>query len=77
MASYDWGSSQRGLINDFQLQSYAGEGVPLSSNAHNAAGSEVEFSDIDLGIGPATNVPETKVECGTVMPLLLLLACSA
>ena len=61
MASYDWGSSQRGLISDFQLQSYAGEGVPLSSNAHNAAGSEVEFSDIDLGIGPATSVPDTKV----------------
>lgn len=50
MAKYDWSQSQRGLINDFQLQSYGGDAAPLSSSAQTV--QEVEFSEIDLGLEP-------------------------
>lgn len=51
--------SSRSLINDFQLQSYGGEAVPLSSHAHSHA-SEVEFSEIDLDTDPSPAL-QTKV----------------
>lgn len=66
MASYDWGQSQRGLISGFQLQSYAGEAVPLSNHALRPAASEIEFSDIDLGVEPV-NVPDAKVDTATLV----------
>lgn len=53
------GQSSRSLINDFQLQSYGGEAVPLSSHAHSHA-SEVEFSEIDLDADPSP-AQQTKV----------------
>lgn len=53
------GQSSRSLINDFQLQSYGGEAVPLSSHAHSHA-SEVEFSEIDLDTDPSP-AQQTKV----------------
>ena len=50
MANYDtWGQSSRGLLNDFSLQAYGAETVPLSTRAHSHVPSEVEFSEIDLG----------------------------
>ncbi|DBB09563.1 hypothetical protein WJX82_007159 [Trebouxia sp. C0006] len=53
MANYDtWGQSSRGLLNDFSLQSYGGEAVPLSTHARSYAPSEIEFSEIDLGSEP-------------------------
>ena len=55
----NWGQSSRSLINDFQLQSYAGDAVPLSSHAHSHV-SEVEFSEIDLDADP-TPAQQTKV----------------
>lgn len=53
------GQSSRSLINDFQLQSYGGETVPLSSHANSHA-SEVEFSEIDLDTDPVP-AQQTKV----------------
>ncbi len=53
MANYDtWGQSSRGLLNDFSLQSYGGEAVPLSTHAHSHVPSEIEFSEIDLSSEP-------------------------
>lgn len=53
------GQSSRSLINDFQLQSYGGEALPFSSHADSHA-SEVEFSEIDLDMGPSPP-QQTKV----------------
>ena len=53
MAGYDtWGQSSHGLLNDFSLQSYGGDAVPLSTHARSYAPSEIEFSEIDLGSEP-------------------------
>ena len=51
MARYDWSQSQRGLVNDFQLQAYGGDAAPLNSSAQHTV-QEVEFSEIDLGLEP-------------------------
>ena len=69
MASYDWGQSQRGLISDFQLQSFAGEGAPLSSNVQHDA--EIEFSDIDLGLD-THHAAETKVSTADLLVCSLM-----
>ena len=58
----NWGQSSRGLLSDFQLQSYGGDAVPLSSHAHSHV-SEVEFSEIDLDSEPpATQQAKVRAE---------------
>ena len=53
MAGYDtWGQSSHGLLNDFSLQSYGADAVPLSTHARSYAPSEIEFSEIDLESEP-------------------------
>lgn len=66
------GQSSRSLINDFQLQSYGGEALALSSHVDSYA-LEVEFSDIDLNADPSP-AQQTKVLMSAVSEETCLLA---